>query len=156
VGILYLNIAIPSFKCHIHPPASEPWKPRMANRTCSICQRAFGCSSTFFSLENDSKKFSQGPEVLLAPINWIKRAASIGCPICTVLISNVSAKFLGPIVREWQGASLRRAVLDPDRAFAIYVGLDDVSHTSFSRVPLTWSTYSHDLLLNQLRSSLSC
>lgn len=129
---------------------------RMANRPCSICQRAFGRYSTFFSPSNDSKGFAQGPKVLLEPLNRIGRAASIGCPLCTVLISSLEAEFLGPTVRERQGAILQRAVQDPDRAFAIYVGLDDVSHTSFSRVPLSWSTYSHDPLLNQLPSSLSC
>jgi hypothetical protein len=120
----------------------------MANRPCSICQRAFGRYSTFFSLENDSKEFALGPEVLLAPINRIKRAASIGCPICTVLISSLNTEFLPPTVRERQGAILRRAIRDPDRAVAIYVGLDDVSHNSFSRVPLSWSTYGQDPLFS--------
>jgi hypothetical protein len=129
----------------------------MANRPCSLCERAFGRSSTFFSLENDSKGFAQGLEVLLAPINRIQRAASSGCPICTVLISSVDAEFLGPIVREREIATLRRADLDADCGFAMYVvGLENVSHTSFSRVPLSWSTYSHNLFSYPLLSSLSC
>jgi hypothetical protein len=120
----------------------------MANRPCSICQRAFGSYSAFFSPENDSKEFAQGPKVLLAPINRIKRAASLGCPICTVLISSLNTEFLGPTVRERQGAILQRTIIDPDRAVAIYVGLDDVSHTSFSRVPHSWSTYGQDPLFS--------
>ena len=128
----------------------------MANRPCSIYQRAFGRYSTFFSLANDSKGLAQGSKVLLAPINRIRRAASIGCPICTILISNLNTESLDPIVRERQGAFLQRAALDPDRAFTIYLGIDDYSYNSFSRVPLSWSTYSHDLLLNHLPSSLQC
>jgi hypothetical protein len=120
----------------------------MANSPCSICQRAFGRKSTFFSPQNDNKGIAQGPEVLLAPINRIKRAASIGCAICTVLISSLDTEFLPPEVKERQNAVLKRAILDSDRAVAVHVGFDDVSHTSFSRIPLSWSSYGSDKLLD--------
>lgn len=138
VKILNINICNTIEWFHYHRPASELCKTRMANPPCSICERAFGQSSTFFSVSND---------VLLAPINSIKRAASIGCPLCTVLTYSLKVEFLGHVVRERERAFLRRALLDPDRALAIYVGVDDVSHTSFSRVPGPWSTYTQDPLL---------
>lgn len=116
--------------------------PRMANRPCLICRQAFGRYSNFFFLENDSKGFGNGPVAHLAPINGIKAAASTGCPICTVLVTDLSIKSLHPIFQERLPATLQRAALDPDRAVAVYVGMDDVSHTSFSRVPLSWAHLS--------------
>jgi hypothetical protein len=148
VGLLETNVyyssSIPIDEYRHHQSASEINKLRMASQSCLSCQQAFSRSPTFFAPSNDNKEFGRGPKVLLPPINMMKRAASLGCPTCTVLISNVDASSLNSIDPEQEGTTLQRAVLDPDRAVAMYVGIDDISHTGFSQVPSSWSKYIHN------------
>jgi hypothetical protein len=85
---------------------------------------------TLFDLlerENNNKGFAQSPEVFLALINRIKRAALTRCHICRVPIFNLNAELLPTTVQERQGA-----ILDPDHAVTIYVRLNNVSYDKFS------------------------
>ncbi len=108
----------------------------MPNQLCHVCRRI---PPEFFSKKFDDIWSFQGLAICLQPVNSIHRAASSGCSLCAVLIARSKTDFLPPDVLERVPVSLRRAVLDTHQAIGLWIGIDDISHTSFFRVPPSWS-----------------
>lgn len=109
---------------------------KMPSQLCHVCPRI---PPEFFSKKFDDIWSFQGPAICLQPVNSIHRAASSGCSLCAVLIARSKTDFLPPDVLERVPVSLRRAVLDTHQAIGLWIGIDDISHTSFFRVPPSWS-----------------
>jgi hypothetical protein len=108
----------------------------MPSQLCHVCRRI---PPEFFSKKFGDIWSFQGPAICLQPVNSIHRAASSGCSLCAVLIARSKTDFLPPDVLERVPVSLRRAVLDTHQAIGLWIGIDDISHTSFFRVPPSWS-----------------
>jgi hypothetical protein len=69
----------------------------------------------------------------------MQRAASAGCPLCIVLIAGGDVNWLPPENQEGDIIFLKRAIMDAQIGMALFIGMDDISHTSFFRVPPEWS-----------------
>lgn len=108
----------------------------MPSQLCHVCRRI---PPEFFSKKFDDIWSFQGLAICLQPVNSIHRAASSGSSLCAVLIARSKTDFLPPDVLERVPVSLRRAVLDTHQAIGLWIGIDDISHTSFFRVPPSWS-----------------
>jgi hypothetical protein len=113
----------------------------------SLCEVCCAIDPKFFSPQFDNAEFMQGPEVVHLPINWIRRSAREGCPLCTCLIADASVDWLSESLLETKHVVLRRAIIDSHIALAMSVDLDDVSHTYFFRIPSAWSTYRYFIAL---------
>jgi Heterokaryon incompatibility protein (HET) len=107
------------------------------------------------SLHKDgSSSLLYGPQVPHWPVDLLQESAVRGCPLCVILAGTVDADFLPPDVRRRTQTCLRRGILDPHEnrspeemeeaeisplsSFALYVGIDDISHGQFFQVPHPW------------------
>lgn len=116
----------------------------MPSPLCDACRRI---NADFFSPAFDNSGSMQGPVSLHLPINWIKRSADAGCPLCTCLIASAQTDWLPEAILETTQVELRRAIIDSQQALSMYVGWDDVSHTSFFRIPSTLCKFFPKLYL---------
>lgn len=107
----------------------------------SLCDACGRIDPSFFSPAFDNAEFMQGPAVLHLPVNWIRKSARAGCPLCTCLIANAQVDWLPSTIRETRQVTLRRATIDSQQALALFVDMDDVSHTYFFRIPSIWCKY---------------
>lgn len=120
----------------------------MPSQLCHACRRIPASffspehDDSFFSLEHDGTWFYHGPEVSLQPLNSMRRAASSGCPLCRVLIARVdhsnACSFLPLDVLERHPVRLRRAITDPHQGIGLWIDMDNISHSTFFRVPPSW------------------
>lgn len=115
---------------------------KMRSQLCYACRQIPG---SFFSEEHDYTWFKHGPKVSLQPFNSMRRAASSGCPLCAILTARVvhrrQADFLPLDVMEQDPVILRRAVIDSHQGIGLWIGMDDISHSTFFRVPTLWSKH---------------
>ncbi|OQV10860.1 hypothetical protein CLAIMM_14785 isoform 2 [Cladophialophora immunda] len=123
---------------------------------CDICSQI---PASFFaphaSLRKDiSSPLFYGPQVPHWPVDLLLESATRGCPLCVILAGTVEADFLPPDVRRHTQTCLRRGILDPHEnrrpeeldeaeisqmsSFALYVGVDDISHGLFFQIPHPW------------------
>lgn len=111
----------------------------------SLCEACRAIDPKFFSPQFDNTEF----QVAHLPINWIRRSARDGCPLCICLITSASVDWLPEAQLETRCVILRRTTIGPHVALAMCVGLDDVSHTYFFRIPPGWGMY-RNLTASQL------
>jgi hypothetical protein len=100
-----------------------------------LCRACRSINPDLFSPAFDDLAFMRGPESSHLPVKWIERSAHLGCPLCTCLIASAQTSWLPEAILETTPVKLRRAIIDQKQAIMMYVGLDDVSHTCFSRIP---------------------
>jgi hypothetical protein len=105
----------------------------------SLCKTCRSIDPDFFSFAHDDLEIGQGPEISYASVNNIVKSARSGCPLCICMIAGADTDWLDRTVLEHIPVVLRRATIDSHVALAMYVGMDDVSHTYFFRVPSKWS-----------------
>lgn len=113
---------------------------------CAVCQ---SIEHELFSPVHDNARIGQGPEVMHLPINSIKVNARAGCPVCTCLIAGSDTDWMAgsPRLRDVP-VVLRRVTIDSQQALAICIGMDDVSHTYFFRVPASWGIRISSIVLD--------
>jgi hypothetical protein len=107
----------------------------------SLCDACGRIDPDIFSPALDNAEFMQGPAVLHLPVAWIRKSARAGCPLCTCLISSAQVDWLPRTILETKQVILRRATIDSQQALALFVDMDDISHTYFFRIPPTWCKY---------------
>ena len=125
----------------------------------TLCHMCSQIPVSFFaphaSLRKDiSSHLLYGPQVPHWPVDLLRESATRGCPLCVILAGTVDADFLPPDVRRRTQTCLRRGILDPHEnrrpeeldeveispmsSFALYVGVDDISHGLFFQIPHPW------------------
>jgi hypothetical protein len=117
---------------------------KMPSQLCCACRQI---PANFFSEEHDHKRFYHGPVVSLQPVNSMRRAASSGCPLCAFLIACVLLRGTGFLPLESDTVRLRRAMTDTHQGISLCIGIDDISHCTFFRVPPSWGKQEALLLL---------
>ena len=68
--------------------------------------------------------------------------ATTGCPFCTLLMANADTSFLSEHILYQHVMLLKRALIDPEQSFQLFIGPDDFSRTYFFRVPPEWSLFA--------------
>jgi hypothetical protein len=99
---------------------------------CDACRRI---DPDIFSPAFDGAEFMQGPAVLHLSVEWIRKSARAGCPLCTCLIASAQVDELPRTILETRQVILRRATIDSQQALSMFVNMDNVSHTYFFRIP---------------------
>jgi len=66
-------------------------RSNMAQSLCAVCS---SIDRVLFSSAFDNVGYMQGPELLHQSINWIRRSAGAGCPLCTCLIASAQTDWL--------------------------------------------------------------
>ncbi|KAH4001733.1 hypothetical protein HBI95_033530 [Parastagonospora nodorum] len=96
---------------------------------CAVCQ----------SIDHDFSPAHDNGEIMHLSIDSIETNARAGCPFCTCLMDGTDVTYIAdspwlskiPVV-------LRRATIDAEQALAMCIGIDDLSHTYFFRIPGDW------------------
>jgi len=69
----------------------------------------------------------------------MQAAAARGCQLCQILLASAQVDFLDEWTLEKIKVTLSRAIIDSHQGVCLAVGGDDISHTTFYRVPEPWS-----------------
>ncbi|EUC36784.1 hypothetical protein COCCADRAFT_33950 [Bipolaris zeicola 26-R-13] len=104
----------------------------MPQPSCKTFQKISG---DFFSTRYDNDYSHPIP---LTSVAQARNCASWGCPFCTILMANADPSFYPEEFLYTHDMNLRRAMVDPEQAFQLFIGNADVSHTFFYRVPPEW------------------
>jgi hypothetical protein len=107
----------------------------------SLCDACGRIDPDIFSPAFDNTEFMQGPMELHLPVEWIRKSARAGCPLCTCLVASAQVDWLPRPILETRQVILRRATIDSQQALGLFVDMDDVCHTYFFRIPPTWCKY---------------
>ena len=108
----------------------------MPSQLCEIC---LSIVPRFWSEELDDKGLPWGEKVKLQPFKSMQAAAASGCQLCEILLASADVDYLGERILEEITVTLSRATTDSHQAVCLVVGIDDISHTTFYRVPEPWS-----------------
>ena len=109
---------------------------KMPSLLCHACRKI---PSEFFAEPSDHIDVPKGLAIMLQSFNGMSQAASAGCPLCTVLLTHADVSFLPPNVPERPMVLLTRGTSDTHQGLALRIGMDDICHSTFSRVPSPWS-----------------
>ncbi|KAF2188595.1 HET-domain-containing protein [Zopfia rhizophila CBS 207.26] len=102
------------------------------------CKAFRQISGNFFSAKYDNGQAEPSRPIPLTPIAQARNCASSGCPFCTILMANADPSFLPEEVLYTDAMTLKRAMIDPEQSFQLFIGMDDFSRTFFYRVPPEW------------------
>jgi hypothetical protein len=80
----------------------------------------------------------------------MEAVAAAGCPLCRILLHSAQTNFLDEWILEKIAVTLSRAMLDSHQGVCLAVHQDDVSHTTFFRVPELWSKSAKCLVGSEL------
>jgi hypothetical protein len=114
-------------------------KHQITKMPSQLCQTCATIPPHFWSEDLDGKGFPWGPYVKLQPYRSMEAAAAAGCPLCRILIHSAQTNFLDEKTLENVPVTLSRAIMDSHQGVCLAVGGDDISHTTFFRVPELWS-----------------
>lgn len=123
----------------------------------TICQMCRQITAAFFKPRESLGEFNPGLLSSYGPRHWpvdlLQESAARGCPLCVILAGTIDADFLPPDVRRGVPTTLGRSLL-PTKfrrheqlqsaemgtmcGFALYVGIDDISHGNFFQIPAPW------------------
>jgi hypothetical protein len=107
----------------------------------SLCDACGRIDPDIFSPAFDNTEFMQGRTELHLPMEWIRKSARDGCPLCTCLIASAQVDWLPRPILETRQVILRRATIDSQQALGLFVDMDDICHTYFFRIPPIWCKY---------------
>lgn len=116
-----------------------------------LCRTCLSIPPYFWAEDLDAQGFPWGPYVKLQPYRSLEASAAAGCPLCSVLIRSAQVDWLGEQILRRTPVTLSRACLDSHQGICLAVDLDDISHTTFYRVPKLWSKSAR----NRLESEFS-
>ena len=67
--------------------------------------------------------------------SWLRLSASNGCPMCKILACQLHDEHLSKKVKDRHRLTMKRAIIDPQQGFGLWMGNDDLSHNFFLQVP---------------------
>jgi hypothetical protein len=108
----------------------------MPSQLCEIC---LPIVPRFWSEELDYRGFSWGQYVKLRPLKSMQVAVARGCQLCQILLASTRVDCLGEWTLEKIKVTLSRVIIDSHQDVCLAVGNDDISHTTFYKVPELWS-----------------
>jgi hypothetical protein len=111
-----------------------------------LCKKCLSIPPHFWAEDLDDKGFPWGPYVKLQPYRSMEAAAAAGCPLCRILIHSAQTDLLDEWTLEKITVTLSRAIMDSHQGVCLAVQQDDISHTTFFRVPELWSKSAKLLL----------
>ncbi|KAF2676490.1 HET-domain-containing protein [Lentithecium fluviatile CBS 122367] len=103
-----------------------------------LCKAFRQIPGKFFSAKYDNNQEEPGRLLPLTTIAQARYCASSGCTFCTILMANADTSFLPEEVFYTDAMILKRAMIDPEQSFQLFIGKDDFSRTFFYRVPPEW------------------
>ena len=117
------------------------------------CEAFRHIPESFFSRKYDKHDLMPESFFLRTTIHQSRCCASSGCPFCIILMASADPSFLPQHVLYGYAMISKRARIDPEQSFQLYIGLDDFSRTFSFRVPPEWSTFAFDdASISSLRS----
>jgi len=108
----------------------------MPSQLCEVC---LSIDPIFWSEELDDRGFHRAQNVKIQPFKSMQAAATSGCQLCHILLTSAQVDFLDEWALEKVKVTLSRAIIDSRQGICLRVGSDDISHTTFYRVPEPWS-----------------
>ncbi|KAL3426417.1 heterokaryon incompatibility protein [Phlyctema vagabunda] len=110
----------------------------MPAQVCEVCRSIF---PRFWSEDLDGQGFPRGPYVKLQPYRSMEAAAARGCQLCRILLASTDVSFLDDWTLEKIVVTLSRGIMDAHQGLCLAIANDDISHTTFYRVPEPWSDF---------------
>lgn len=95
---------------------------------CTFCK---GIPTDFFTLHQSDRHFHYRHHMPSA----LRQSAAKGCPMCKILSCQLEDDWLP---QEDRDTTMKRAIIDPEQGFGLWMGPDDISHNFFSIVPPTY------------------
>ena len=79
----------------------------------------------------------------------LRQSAIKGCPMCQILECQLNDDWLSQEIKDKERLTMKRAIIDPEQAFGLWMGYDDISHNFFFRVPPKYRrlSYFHVILV---------
>jgi hypothetical protein len=97
---------------------------------------------SFFSPKYDKHAMVPESFPFQTTIAQSRSCASSGCSFCIILMASADPSFLPEHAMYRDAIILKRAMIDPEQSFQLYIGVYDFSRTFFFRVPPEWSTFT--------------
>ena len=61
----------------------------------------------------------------------LRQSAVNGCPMCKILSCQLNDDWLPQECKDQEQLIMKRAIIDPQQVFGLWMGADDISHNSF-------------------------
>ncbi len=92
----------------------------------------------------------------------LRQSAANGCPMCKILECQLNDHWLSQEAKDKERLTMKRAIIDPEQAFGLWLGHDDISHNCFYLVPTKYRrliyyhmVFTKALLAKTIRASTS-
>ena len=78
----------------------------------------------------------------------LRQSAAKGCPMCKILGCQLNDHWLSQETKDKEPLTMKRAIIDPEQGFGLWIGDDDISHNCFFVVPPKYRklSYCHTIL----------
>ena len=78
----------------------------------------------------------------------LRQSATKGCPMCKILACQLHDDEVSQETKEKAALTMKRAIIDPQQAFGLFIGTDDHSHNCFYLVPPEYRRLSYDHVIS--------
>ena len=78
----------------------------------------------------------------------LRQSAANGCPMCQILVCQLNDDWLPQECKDKERLTMKRAIIEPQQAFGLWMGTADVSHNFFHAFPPKYRrlNYCHAML----------